>query len=82
MATNYNYKGPERLAYDANKKRLRVECTILTDRIVNEILNEMTLQFNEGLAEGKILEFKGSEDHVKDLLRIAAQKELGVGNAK
>lgn len=77
MATNYNYKGPEKLAFDANKKRLRTECTILMDRVVNEVFNEMAIQFNEALSNGQILEFKGSEDHVKTLLRIAAAKELG-----
>lgn len=76
MSTNYNYKGPEKLAFDANKKRLRVECTILMDRVVNEVFNEMTLQFNEALAEGQILEFSGATEHVKELLRIAAAKEL------
>lgn len=81
MATNYTYKGPEKLVYDANKKRLRTECTILFDRVINEIFNEMTIQFNDALAEGKILEIKGSEDHVKELLRIATKKELGPGNA-
>lgn len=77
MATNYNYKGPEKLAFEANKKRLRTECNILLERVINEVFNEMTLQFNEALADGQILEISGSRDHVKELLRIAAAKELG-----
>lgn len=77
MATNYNYKGPEKLVYDANRKRLLTECNILIDRVKNEVFNEMTLQFNEALANGQILEFSGASDHVKELLRIAAAKELG-----
>ena len=74
---NYRYKDEVALAYDANKKRLRLEGRILLDRIMNEALAEMTDQFNRGLERGEVLLIGGSEDEFKSFLRIAASRELG-----
>ena len=77
----YSYKDKVALAYDANKKRLRAEGGILLASIMNEALAEMTAQFNEALGNGEILHIGGSREEMKDFLRIAAQKQLGSGEA-
>ena len=78
---NYTYKDAVGLAFDANKKRLRAEGSILLAAVMNEALNEMTEQFNEGLKRGEILEIGGSRDEMKQFLATAAQRELGAGDA-
>lgn len=78
---SYIYKDNIQLAFDANKKRLRTEAAVIYDAIVNEALGEMTKQFNIALARGDILEIGGSREEMKGFLRVAAQRELGVGDA-
>ena len=77
---NHTYKDEVALAYDANKKRLRTEGSIILAAVMNEALHEMTSQFNAALAEGGILEITGSREEMKSFLRSAAQKELGDGS--
>lgn len=77
---NYNHKDAVALAYDANKKRLRLEGRIILDRLMNEALAEMTHEFNEGLQRGELLNIGGSAEELKGFLRIAARRELGVGD--
>lgn len=77
---NYLYKDDVALAYDANKKRLRTEGSIMLQAAMNEALSEMTAQFNEALARGEILEIGGSREEMKALLYSAAQKKLGPGS--
>lgn len=72
----YSYKDEVALAFEANKKRLRAEGSILLAEVMNEALNEMTVQFNAALARGEILSIGGSREEMKDLLRLAAQKRL------
>lgn len=76
---NYTHKDAVTLAFDANKKRLRTEGSIVLAALMNEALNEMTTRFNAGLAEGEILEIGGSRDELRELLRDVAQRELGPG---
>ncbi len=76
---SYGYKDDVALAFDANKKRLRAEGSILLAEAMNEALDEMTTQFNEALAVGQILYIGGSREEMKALLFTAAQKKLGPG---
>jgi hypothetical protein len=76
---DYRYKDAVALAFDANKKRLRTEGSIVLAALMNEALNEMTTRFNAGLSEGEILEIGGSRDELRALLRDVAQRELGPG---
>ena len=76
---NYRYKDHVALAFDANKKRLRVEGRIILDSVLNEALHEMTAQFNEALTRGEILEIGGSREEMKEFLRLAAERHLGAG---
>jgi hypothetical protein len=60
----YTRKDPAQLAYDANKKRLRAEVSVITDAVLNEVLSEMTKQFNDALNRGEILTIGGTRDEV------------------
>lgn len=73
---DYRYKDNAQIAYDANKKRLRLEGQIALDSVLNEALNLMTTKFNEALARGEILEIEGSRNELRALLLDAANKEL------
>ena len=76
---NYTYKDDVSLAFEANKKRLRAEGSIILSALLNEALSEMTTQFNAALARGEVLEIGGSREEMKAFLRVAAQKQLGTG---
>jgi len=78
---NYISKDNVALAFDANKKRLRCEGQIILAEVMNAALSEMTQQFNAALGEGQILEIGGTREEMKEFLRIAAQKQLGTGDA-
>jgi len=77
---NYITKDNVQLAYDANKKRLRAEGSIILAEVMNSALSEMTAQFNAALGNGQILEIGGTREEMKEFLRIAAQKQLGAGD--
>jgi hypothetical protein len=70
---SYNHKDAVVLAFDANKKRLRTEGSIVLAALMNEALNEMATQFNAALGIG------GSREEMKAYLRVAAERELGPG---
>lgn len=75
----HNYKSEVAMAYDRNKKRLRLEGRLVLDELMNEALNEMTGAFNEAAARGEILELEGTREEMLGFLRIATQKQLGSG---
>ncbi len=77
----YAYKDEAELIYDANKRRLRAEGAIALSRVMNEALNEMTTQFNEGIERGELLEIGGTKEEMEQLLLKAAQKRLGDGSS-
>lgn len=79
---SYIYKDKYALAFDANKKRLRTEGGILLARVMNEALNQMTEQFNEGKHRGEVLEIGGSQEELRELLFLASQKAIGPGDAE
>lgn len=62
--SRYNRKDAVQLAYDANKKRLRAEVSVITDALLNEVLDEMTEQFNAALLRGELLQISGSRDEL------------------
>ena len=74
------HKSPVDLAYDANVKRIRTEGAIVLAEMMNEALNEMTAQFKEAQSAGSILRIGGSRDEMIGFLRIAAEKQLGMGS--
>lgn len=76
---DYRHKDAVSLAYDANKKRLRLEGRLVLDALMNEALNEMTSQFNEALGRGEILDIGGTRDELKALLWATAKRELAPG---
>lgn len=76
----YNYKDGVALAYERNKKRLRLEGTVVLDAMMNEALSEMTAEFNKGLERGEILEIGGSQEDMRRYLKLAAQKELSASS--
>lgn len=73
---DYRYKDAARRAYDANKKRIRVEAQILLDEMLNEAFDEMTRQFNEALNRGEILDLTASRGELLELLSSAAKRQL------
>ena len=73
---NYHHKDNVALAYEANKKRLRAEGAILVAELMNEAINEMTVDFNAALAKGQILEIGGTREEMKRFLWQAAQRQL------
>lgn len=75
----YRYKDNVELTFDANKKRLRAEGSIILSAMMNEALNEMAKQFHEALGRGELLEIGGSREEMKAFLRIAANRQLGTG---
>ena len=77
---NFSHKDSVALAYDANKKRLRAEGSIILAEVMNEALHEMTTQFNVALGQGQILHIGGPREEMKQLLRAAAVKELSSGS--
>lgn len=79
--TDYRHKNAASLAYDANKKRLRLEGRLVLDLLMNEALHAMTQEFNEALNRGEVLELEGTREEMLQYLRVAAQQQLGVGNA-
>ena len=78
--SGFVYKNNVALAYDRNKKRLRLEGRLILDELLNEALNEMTGAFNEAAANGEVLELEGTRDEMLGYLRTAAQKQLGPGS--
>ncbi len=79
MASSYTYKNRADLAYDANKKRLRAEGQIILATILNEALNEMTVQFNKAKDRGEVLTIGGTQKEMKAFLKLAADRELSDG---
>lgn len=75
--TSYRYKDKVELAFDANKTKLRAEGNIILKSLMNEALNEMSIEFNAKLAAGEIYHIGGSREDMLRFLRIAATKELG-----
>ena len=75
----YGYKDDVALAFEANKKRLRAEGSIILAAVMNEALHEMTTQFNAALARGEILSIGGSREEMMGFLRDAAAKQLEAG---
>lgn len=75
--SGYQYKTAAQLAYDRNKKRLRLEGRLILDELLNEALAEMTGAFNEAAAEGEVLELEGTREEMLGYLRIAYQRQLG-----
>lgn len=77
---NYNYKGQAALAFDENKKRLRLEGRLVCDRIMNEVLREMTSEFQDALLRGEVLTLGGSAAETQEYFTAAARKALGSGS--
>lgn len=77
---NYNHKNQAALTYDENKKRLRLEGRILLDRVMNDVLHEMTEEFTAAILEGKILEIGASREEIQDYFRRSAQRQLEAGS--
>lgn len=73
---SYIYKDETELAFAANKKLLRAQGAVILDRIMNEALHEMTEEFNEGIAQGKILYLEATSNDIKGYLQKAANKQL------
>ena len=73
---SYSYKDETALAYEAFKKRLRSEASIVLAAVLNEALSEGTKRFNEELARGGIPRIDVTEDTLRELLLAAAQREL------
>lgn len=78
--SGYQHKTPAALAYDRNKKRLRLEGRLILDELLNEALAEMTGTFNEAAANGEVLELEGTRDELLGFLRVAFQRQLGEGS--
>jgi hypothetical protein len=74
--TSYRRKDQVQLAYDANKKRIRAEASILLDAVVNEALDVMTAEFNEALLRGEILRIDGTQQEMVAFFQKAARKQL------
>jgi hypothetical protein len=74
----YKRKDAVTLAFDANKKRLRAEGSIILAEVMNEALAEMDDEFQAALKEGRILEISGTRAEMKEFLRRAAVRELGI----
>lgn len=77
---NYNYKGQAQLAFDNNKLRLRLEGRIVLNQIMNEVLREMAVEFQEGVLRGEVLTLGGSASETQDYFTKAARKALGDGS--
>lgn len=75
----YQMKDQVQLAYDANKRRLRVEAQVVLADVMNSALSEMTSQFNKALERGEILDIGGSRDELRALLWEASKRELETG---
>lgn len=74
---NYNYKGAAQQAFDENKLRLRLEGRIVLARIMNEVLREMTSEFQEAIGRGEVLTVGGSASETQEYFTKAARKALG-----
>ena len=68
------YKDAAELAYDANRVRLRTEGRIALARLLNEAMNEMTVEFKAALARGELLELDGSPEEMERYLFAAVQR--------
>ena len=79
---DYRHKDRVALVYDANKKRLRCEGQVILAALMNEALHQMTEDFNAAVAEGNLLEIGGSREEMKEFLRRAAVKHLGLPTPK
>lgn len=77
---NYNYKGAAQQTFDENKLRLRLEGRIVLNRIMNEVLREMTVEFQEAVLRGEILSVGGSASETQQYFTAAARKALGSGS--
>jgi hypothetical protein len=77
---SYNYKGPAALTFDENKLRLRLEGRIVLQRIMNEVLREMSTEFDAGLLRGEVLSIGGTSAETQEYFTKAARKALGDGS--
>jgi hypothetical protein len=78
--SGYRKKDAVRLAYDANKKRLRCEGQVILDAVLNEALDEMDRAFQDALSRGEILHIGGSAEEMRAFLRLAAEKQLAISS--
>lgn len=75
--SGYRYKDGAAMAYDRNKKRLRLEGRLVLDEVLNVALAEMTTEFNAALLQGETLELEGTREEILSYLRNAAARQLG-----
>lgn len=79
--TGYRKKDRLALAYDANKKRIRTEGTIILNEVLNSALAEMDRQFQEAVNRGELLSIVATGEEMRAFLRDAAARELGSDRA-
>ncbi len=58
----FAHKNEAALVFDENKRRLRLEGRFVLDRIMNEVLAEMTREFNDALTNGELLSLDGNAE--------------------
>ena len=76
----YQIKDEAALVYDANKRYIRAVAQTHLQRILNDVLSEMTVQFNQALTAGEIKEISSLES-VDELVNAALQRRLEAGGA-
>lgn len=69
-------KSKTELIYDANKKRIRTEGSILLAELMNEALDVMTEKFEEAKQNGGVLELDGNRGKLKEYLWEASKRTL------
>jgi hypothetical protein len=65
--SSYNHKDKSALAYDEGKRRLRCEVQNVCAGVLNEALDDMTKQFNEGLHSGQLFRISFSHEEIAAL---------------
>lgn len=76
MTTRYVNKTEADLAFESNKKRLRLEGQLLLDQMMNEALTVMSDKFQDAYIRGEILRIEGNRDFLIECLAEASNKLL------
>jgi hypothetical protein len=74
MSVEYISKDRAELTFEANKKRLRTEASILLSWALNEALAEMSEQFLKALHDGELLEITTTPAEMMPFFQRAIEK--------
>lgn len=74
--SNYRYKPESVLSWQENRARAVLEIKNVSNRVQNEVLAQLDIDFEQALNDGKIKDFKIDADYLKRQFAQAQKKAL------